>query len=232
MPSPIIALDLISTAMRHIGVIATGETLAAEDANAGLRALNDVLETWSIEQLAVYGSLNSVYATVAGQAMYTLGSGGNWNDDRPMLINDMFTTVQGVDFPVGEWSYAQYDSVAVKYQQQQIVERYVFINDSPLARVILYPTPSMAVPITVGANRLLTQIASTATVITLPPGYARALQYAVAAELAPQYGSPIDVTAQARSSIAIIKRANRQPVIAGFDSTLLGRGPVVPARGY
>lgn len=224
MPSPIAAIDLIKTAMRLIGVIAAGETPSAEEATDGLRALNDVLERWSIESLAVYGSLPKVFATVAGQSTYTVGTGGNWNTDRPVSIDNMYTTINGFDYVATEWSLEQYNSVGLKTQRQPYAQRWVFINDAPLAQIILWPTPSAAVPITIDMPRLLTQVATIATTLTLPPGYVSALQYAVAEELAPQYGSPIDISARARATKALIKRANRTSRTMSFDPTLAQSG--------
>lgn len=232
MPSPILALDLIKTAMRLIGVLAPGETPTAEEATDGLQALNDVLDTWNTESLALWQTLPVTFATIGGQASYTLGPGGNWNTERPTQMFGAYTTVQGVDFPIAEWTLAQYESVGIKTQQQQIVERFVFVNDMPLARVLLYPTPFSAVPITLDLPHLLTQPATIATTLVVAPGYARALQYAVGLELAPQYGSPIDVSAQAKSTMAKIKRANRTTPVSTFDSTILAPRPAIPARGY
>lgn len=224
MPSPIAAIDLIKKSMRLIGALATGETPSADEAQDGLRALNDVLESWSLESLAVYGRLPEVFATIAGQSTYTVGTGGNWNTDRPVSIDNMYTTVNGFDYVATEWSLEQYNSVGLKTQRQPYAQRWVFINDAPLAQIILWPTPSAAVPITIDMPRLLTQVATISTILTLPPGYVRALQYAVAEELAPEYGSAIDVSARARAAKSLIKRANRTSRTMGFDPSLVQSG--------
>lgn len=223
MPSPIVALDLIKVALRHLGVLAESETPPADQAQDGLRALNDVLETWSNESLAVWGSSLDVFATVPGQATYTIGPGGNWNIDRPSDIAGGYTTWQGVDFPFSLWSLAEYEAVPIKTVPNAFPQRAVFINDSPLAQIILYPTPNMALAVHLDAPRILTQIPNVSTTLTLPPGYARALQYAVAVELAPSYGSPRDLTSQARSTLALLKRTNRQSTAMVFDPALLSR---------
>lgn len=222
MPSPIPAITIIKTAMRLIGVIATGETPSADEATDGLQALNDVLERWSVEPYAVYGSLVETFETVRGQAIYTVGPGGDFDTDRPTTITGVYTNFDGVDFTAEEWTLDQYNMVPLKTQQTGYPSRYVYVNDAPLGQLILWPTPYQATPVSINRQQLLTQIPSIATIISLPPGYVSALQYAVAAELAPQYGSPRDMTAQARGSLAIIKRMNRQSPIAQFDSTLLG----------
>lgn len=226
MPS-IIALDLIKTAMRHIGVIATGETPSAEEANDGLQALNDVLETWNLEKLAVYGQDVEVFQTVSGQAKYSVGPTGDWVTSRPTQVSAATVNYLGVKFPILPWTLSQYET-AGNLNYQQIPERFVYVNDYPNGLFILYPTPFQAVYIYLESPRVLLEVATLATILDLPPGYSRALAYAVALELSTQYGSPVDVSAYARSTKALIKRANRTPMISQFDSTIAYLGTPGP----
>lgn len=221
--SNIIALDLIKGAMLQLGVLAVGETPSAEEANDGLTALNDVLETWSLESLSVYGSDVETFAVSAEVAKYTIGTAGTWNMSRPTSIDNAYVTINSTDFTMSEWTLAEYDAIAVK-QAGGIPSRWVYLNDFPSGLVILYPTPSQAMAISIDAPRILTSVATLATTINLPPGYNRALRYALALEMAPQYPGCTDVSSYARSTMAVIKRANRTPMISGFDSTLTGGG--------
>lgn len=232
MPSPIFAIDLIKTALRLKGVIATSETPSAEQATDALRALNDVLETWSIESYAVVGTLPETFALVAGQSTYTIGPDGDWDTSRPPTIGGAFVTYQNVDFGLALWTLTEYMGEPIKYLEQPIPQRIVFVNTVPLAQVILYPTPSQAATITINTQGILTQVTDVNSSMILPPGYARALQYALAEEIGPQYGSPIDLSAQARSTLALIKRANRQSPIMTFDSSLTGGNTGAGGGGY
>jgi hypothetical protein len=228
VPSPIAAIDLITNAMRKMGVLAVGEVPSANEATVGLTALNDVIETWNLERLSLVGSLPASVVTVAGQNTYSIGPGGNWNVDRPVMLSGVYCTVNGVDFPVGSWTLGEYLSEPVKSQQQQIIERFVYINDEPLGQVILWPTPMTVIPITLNYDQSITSVPTIATTLTLAPGYARALTYAVGVELQAEYGGQ-DLSAYARSTKAAIKRANRQPQISGFDSALTGNGKLINA---
>lgn len=229
--APRTALDIISKAMRHINALAVGETPSASELEDGLLALNDVLETWNIESLSVFGSLPTTYTTVAGVNTYTIGPNGDWDGPRPANIAAAYCSVNGVDFPVSEWTLQEWMGQPIKTVQQQITERFVFVNDAPLAKVILWPTPLYATPFTINFNQQLSTVTSGADVLYLAPGYTRALQYAVAVEMQAEYGGP-DVSAYARATKATIKRANRVTPISGYDSLLVGGGRVVPARGY
>lgn len=226
------ALDIIKTAMRHIGALATSETPTADEATDGLQALNDVLETWNLEGLMVYSGLVELFSTVAGQSTYTIGTGGNWNTPRPVRISDAFCTFNGVDFPIEIIGLGEYDGISVKTQQQQIVERLVYVNDYPLGKVILWPTPASVITISLDTDTILASVPTIATVISLPPGYQRALQYAVGVELAAQYGTAINVVKQAQATMALVKRANRTTQVMSFDPALTGGGVFVGARGY
>jgi hypothetical protein len=232
MPSPTTAIALITAAAQRIGVIAVGETLSADDANLGLSILNDVLEAWSIMSLAVWAGDLETFTTVAGQARYSIGPGGDFDTTRPLLINQMFIQIEGVDFPIGEWTLGQYDAVGIKTIQQQIVERFVYLNTETEGAIILWPVPQVNASITIDAPRMLNQVPSLASTLTMPPGYVGALKYAVAVEMAPNFGSVINVEKLARAKLAQVKRANRQPQISNMDSTLLGGRPQVATRGW
>ena len=231
MPSPISAYDLITTAMRKMGVLAAGETPSADEANTGLQALNDVIETFNLQNLALTGGLPATFTTTAGLNTYTIGVGGTWNGQRPVSIFSAYCTLTGVDFPIALWSLEEWMNEPVKSTQQPIIERMVYVNSSPLGNVILWPTPSQAVSVTLNYEDEISQVASLATTLTLPPGYARALQYAVAVELQSEFGGQ-DMTAYARATLAIIKRANRSAAVVQFDPALGGGSPFLGARGY
>lgn len=217
--------------MLHLGAIASGEQPNANEAQDGLDAFNDVLETWSLDKLAIYGSEPIVFNTVNGQRVYTVGTGGNWATARPVNeILDATCTVNGVEFDIGIWTQGEYDRVALKTMPGGIVERLLYLNDFPLGKAILWPVPNAAIPITINATSVLTNATSVSQVISYPPGYARALQYAVALEMMAQYGGAIDVSTGARATYAALKRANRTPAIARFDPTLGGSS--YPSTAY
>jgi hypothetical protein len=224
MPSPTTAYDLIVRSMKLAKILEAGETPTAEEATDALATLNDVLENWDTEPLSLWSTSNFVGATVAGQATYTIGSGGNFNTTRPSAINGAYVTFSGVDFPVNVIGQLEYNGYSLKTFQQPIAEKLLYVNDFPLGLVTLWPVPSQAIPITLTFDRLLTQLSTLSTAINYPPGAAKALRYALAVELATEYGAPIDssLAAIAADSKADYKRANKEPVKASFDGALIG----------
>lgn len=233
MPSPTTAYDLIKASMRLVGITSPGETPTADEANDALDMLNDIIEEMSTQNLFVYGAANETFPTVAGQSVYTIGPAGNWNTTRPVRIADAYCTVQGIDYPIQMIGQIQFDDISLKTQQQQIIEQLLYINDYPLGRITLWPVPSAVVSIVLSTDRVLTQIASTATAISLPPAYVLYLKHALAILLCPEYGqSPSDVIVRtAMTSKAALKRANKGKNISRFDSMLCDVGPITYQKG-
>lgn len=234
MPSPSTALDIIKAAMRQIGVIATGETPRAAEAADGLSALNDVLETWSTEALTVYGNIAQAFTTTANVGSYTIGPSGALvtTSARPVRIDGMYASYLGVDYIITEWTYAQYMAVTVKQTGATFPTRYAYVNDFPNGRLLLWPVPVVAITLNIDIAVQLTAAASLATSLSLPPGYARALQWELAAELASQYGMQLNATQQAmvRASKAAIKKANHVGTVSRMDPALIG-GPLPTWQG-
>lgn len=225
MPSPSTALELIKAAMRQIGVIATGETPSAAEATDGLSALNDVLETWNTEALSVWTDAVLPFVATPNVGTYTVGPSGAFVTARPVRILSIYSSYLGVDYPATEWTYEQWQSVAVKATAATYPERYAYVNDFPDGRLFLWPVPAVAITLYLGVQTQLSNVASLATAITYPPGYYRALQWSLAAELSAQYGVTLSAQqiAMANGTKAAIKRANRVSTVSGMDIALTRR---------
>ena len=232
MPSPTAAIDLITRAMKLAQILEVGETPTAEESTDALATLNDILENWDTEPLSLWGNANDVVNTVAGQATYTIGPGGNFNIDRPVRVNAAYVTVGGVDFTVEIIGQSQFNGINLKTQQQPIPYKMLYVAEFPLGLITLWPVPSQVVPLTLSMDRLLTQIPTIATTINYPPGAAKALRYQLAVELRSEYGLGVDpvMASIGADAKADYKRANKQPVVAGYDGALLGRGGYVNWR--
>lgn len=90
-------LDIITGALRNIGALEAGETPNAQDAQDALQVLNDLLESWSIDKLLVYSSVENILTLTPGQYQYTVGNpvGGTFTGT---LVSGS-PTISGVTVP-------------------------------------------------------------------------------------------------------------------------------------
>lgn len=240
MPSPTTALDLIRGALGLTNAVGSDQTLTADEVSDCLEVFNDVLENWSTMSLAVYGQSDQTFNTVANQASYTIGPGGNWSTTRPVRINTpAYATVSGVTFPIQKINQAQYDLIGYKAQpggMTNINQFFLYVPEYPLGVVTLWPVPNVAVPVTFSIDRVLSQVTNAATAISFPPGYAKAFKYTMGVELAPLFAKEIQdyptVLETQKRTLADIKRANQQPVVLNYDPATLGNRFFTWRDGY
>jgi hypothetical protein len=228
MPSAT-ALQYIEDALGLTSSLGTDQTLTFDETSDCLRKFNQLLDSWSAQNLAVYGTANQTFNSVANLATYPIGPGSTWNTDRPQRIwEPAYTVINGATFACTMMTQAEYNMVGVKTQPGQFPLRYLFINDFPAASVTLWPVPDAIVPITFSIDRLLTQVAAVGTTISFPPGYSDAFVYNLALRLAPMFGKKLtsfpDVVAHAAESIGIVKRSNRKPRVLQLDAAIVGLG--------
>jgi hypothetical protein len=221
MPSPTTALQLIRDGLSLTNAVGADQTLTADETAEGLRAFNDVLEIFSTRNLAVYGSVNQSLNTVIGQSVYTVGTGGDWNVDRPVRISDDgYSVVNTVSFPLVSMTQDEYNAIAFKGQTQDFPTRYLYVNDFPLGRLTVFPVPSAVTPLTFSVDRILTSVASAGTTISFPPGYAMVFVYKLAIMLAPRFGKKIssypEIVQIANDSFADICRANKKTRLMSY----------------
>lgn len=227
MPSPVSAYDLIKGAMRKVGITSAGETPTTDEANDALTDLNDLIESMNLDNLFVWGSASTPFTTVSGQATRTIGPTGQFVTDRPVRVTNAYCTVSGVDYPIEIIGQAEYDNIVLKTQTQQIIERMAYVNDNPNGLLYFWPIPNAAIPIVIGIDRIIAQVASTATTMTFPPGYLKYMMYELGIALSVEYGvEPMPaVINYARTTRAALKRANKLKRKAYFDPAITGGYP-------
>lgn len=227
MPSPTTAQVIIEDALGLTNAVGVDQTLTADEVSDSLRAFNDLLEIFSTNNLAVYGSANQTFNTVVGQSVYTIGTGGNWNTVRPQRIGDIaYSVINGVTFLCQSMTQEEYNRIAVKGQTQDYPTRYLYVEDFPLGLVTLWPVPSAVVPLTFSIDRILTAISSAAATLNFPLGYAMAFKYKLAIMLAPMFGKKLkdypDIVQIANDSFGAICRVNQKPRLMSYDPALEG----------
>jgi len=183
--------DLINRALRLLGVLAEGETPSAATSQDSLIAVQQMIESWNTERLAVFSTQDQVFTWTAGFINRTLGPTGDFVGNRPILLDDATyyrDASTNVSFGIKMINQQQYDGIAVK-TVTSTYPQVLFINMTyPNVDMYIYPKPTRDLEWHFISVEELAQPATLVTDILFPPGYLRAFTYNLAMEIAPEYG--------------------------------------------
>jgi len=185
--------DQINRALRLLGVLAEGETPSAATSQDALMALNQMVESWNTERLAVFSTQEQVFLWPAGvgNQTRTLGPTGNFVGLRPILIDDATyfrDPGTNVSFGVKLINQQQYNGIAVK-TVTSTYPQVMFVNNTfPDVTMTIYPVPTRELEWHFVSVEELSNPATLATELYFPPGYLRAFAYNLAMEIAPEFG--------------------------------------------
>jgi hypothetical protein len=215
--------DLINSSLRKIGVIAAGEIPNSDESTDALASLNALMESWSADQITVYQIVNFNHALTANTQAYTMGPAGTFNTARPLKIESAgIITPDGLRHEMRIVGPMDWSKIEEKTLTGLLPKVLWNDNAAPLATLSVWPRPSGTPTIDLYVWAQLQQFAAITDTITLPPPYFRALTYALAVDLAPEYGSQAQAAAAGLKDIAASSKAD---VIALNESNAIGREP-------
>ena len=222
----ITAGDHIKAMLRLIGVLAEGEPLGPDMGQDALSAVNQMLDSWSTERLAVFSTQTQVFTWAANQASQTIGATGNFVGNRPVTLDDSTYFVDpttGVSYNIRILNQSDYNDIAVK-TVTSTYPQVIWLNaDYPNSTLTVYPVPSRALEWHIVSVQELTQIATLSTVLAFPPGYLRAFKYNGAIEIAAEFGVEPSKTVEriAMTSKRNLKRINNPDDLMSMPRTIL-----------
>lgn len=179
------AQELIASSLRLCGAIAGGEVPTADEFEDGLDSLRDILEHWTVEGLTPHATLDQTFAITDGVTTYSIGPGATWAGYRPVRVKGV--VIDGCPVPLARITYNA-----------------------------TFPTATITIPEgSVGTAVITSELAftlpdSSTDALLMPPGYMLALRFALASDLGPEYGLPLDAVLQGKANAykADIKRPN------------------------
>lgn len=180
------ALDIVTSAMRKTGILTKSESPDADEAQDALEVLNDILASSSNEGLMIYARTLESFTLSGGVAEYTIGTGGDFNTDRPVFIVSSYVRIGTTDYPLDVITDSDYADISQK-NTNSIPYWINYTNAYPLAKIKFYPVPSDGWVFYLLSEKELTRFTLNQSVI-LPPGWGRYLKSQLALELAPEYG--------------------------------------------
>lgn len=225
--------DLIGGALRLLGVLAAGEQAQADEAQDALSSLNDLIDSWKLERLMVFAIQPQTFNLLGSKKIYTMGPGGDFDTERPVRIDKVNliytqTSPLPLTLDVEILNLDQYQALVVPDTTSMIPTKVYADDNYPLRSLLFFPVPQISFPVEIFTWKQIDGFPDINQVISLPPGYQRALRFNLALELAPEYGKsiPVEVAAAALDAKAAIKSNNIQPLYMQCDPALQAPGGV------
>jgi hypothetical protein len=242
------ANELAYQALRDLGALRAGQGPSSDVLTDCFVAVNQLIDSWLIDQLLVYAYVPNQYTLNGTSITYTIGpSGADFTAPRPTGIQDaniiLNNTSPVVRQPVSIINVDQWASIRVQNLQPAIpLVLYYDANFNPTlgyGSINLWPGPQASYILEIYTWQQLTAFADQTTPIKFPPAYAQALRKSLAVAIAPMMllygkengivGSAIDkalplVQQQARLAMAALRSYNAKTPVLGLDPAYDGVG--------
>ena len=172
------AQSLINKSLRLLGVLASGETTTADEAQDSLYSLNSIVDSFSANPQYYFCTQAEQFTLVAGQSTYTLGFGEflaqeqlglllqenngkfiiefddvvtpNWIATRPIRIVGAFVRINNVDTPLALITEQYWTNISVK-TASGTPTKLLYRPNIPYGQVLVYPTPNAEITIFIKA---------------------------------------------------------------------------------
>lgn len=189
---------LVTGSMRLLNLVQANDVPTDTEIQVGVKALNVLLDSWSNDKLLIYKIQPYYFETIGGQQEYTLGPGGQWNIPRPMRIEEAYVNLtsnqgnglQTTSLPISLANDSQWASIVTKRVTTQIPNILYDNGNYPNRTISLYPIPTGTITIVLWLWQPLLTFNSIDDEVSFPKGYAKAIKFNLACELAPEYGRP------------------------------------------
>lgn len=192
-----IVSDLIRASLRKIGALSLGEGVLDIEEIPGLvytdllQTLQVMLRSWAQHKILIFASTKESITLVPSQSLYTWGSSGNINSDRPhKILNVFIRDFNNTDSFVNIISENEYNNISSKTTLGR--PNCLFYHPKfPLGNVYLYPTPQITESLFITSLKPFIETSSIddiSSTLAFPPNYEEAIIYNYAVRIAPDNG--------------------------------------------
>ena len=230
---PVTAGQLIYDAYRALGVLRPGQRTSPEGQEDARGILNDMVDSWNTESLMIPSLRRDVYPLTAGVDAYTLGPGGTLGGDRPQRVTSAALVTCGCGCGC---SGGGCTNLALLSGWQDCTTRSgIYIDNAyPDVNVHIHPAPLAGQSLALQSWATLRGFADLGSTYGFPPGYALALRWNLALQLAPlalimmkipqNLLERIEVQAAAAKGAVKSFHSSPPPVMDASDGGALGCG--------
>ena len=182
--------DIITAALRKLGVLPSGASPSTNQLNDGVSALNAILKAFQADGMPLWKIIAYNFTVTSGTSTYNIGPTQTLNTNKPLrVIQALRTPNSGVNVPMNIYTRYDFellpndatgDPVNIYYQP---LETYGVIQ--------LWPTPdNSTTSITISYQSPYEDMTGASDDLDFPSEWTQAVIYNLAWALAPEYGIP------------------------------------------
>lgn len=195
--------DLVSGALRLLGVVGQGQTAKGQEIVDGLNVLNEFIDSLNVAGTILYADTSSTFNTPVFSA-------------PQVNITTAFYTSNGINYPLAIVDIDFINDIpdrAITGTPAVIYSN----NQFPNSTYTVYPTPSSGT-VTIGYKAKLGAVMLD-DIVSIPPAFQRMLRYNLAVSIAPEYGleAPAGVQRIALDTLDAVQKNGFVPPIMSFD---------------
>ena len=189
--------DIITAALRKLGVVAQGELPTTDMITEAAFALNTLVKSWEADGMPLWALRTTAIPLIAGQASYNIGIGQAINTDKPLKVIQAWnrTTSSSIDIPMRIITKDEYSRLGNKTSSGNPIQIY-YEPQKNIGVLTVYPVPDSTYAtsnvIYITYQRPYEDINTSTDVPDFPQEWYDAVIYGLACRLAPEYGIPAE----------------------------------------
>jgi len=214
-------LDILTRAMRFVGILAGGETPSAEDTADVALIANGMLDAWAMDRLYVFTESLVTAALTSGTQNYAIGpsAAAPFNVTRPTRLRaanlQVTTTAPFVEIPLTLLEDTEWMAIPVKAITGTYPTKVWYERTHPNGTLHFWPIPTSGLNVVLDYETQLAQFVNLTDTFTFPPGYFEAIYQNLALRLCtPEWGLndvPSSIQRLANESRSRIQSINVSP---------------------
>lgn len=173
--------DIVTDALREIGMLEQGDVLSSSDMALGVRRLRLMLRTWAASdgiRLHLHGV--QTVSLSAATATYTLSP-------RALDVKSAMVRVGGADTPVRVISIQEYEALTNKDAEGVPFLVWPDRQDTQ-TQVTVYPVPTASMSLRLVVDRPVEDVTAQTETVEWPPEWVETIMMNLAVRLAPAFG--------------------------------------------
>jgi len=184
--------QIITAAMRKLGVIAQGQTPSTEDLNNGATALNMLIGMMRAYGMPMWERKYYTFSPVVGQESYMFGTGQAFNVPYPLKVYQLYRITSGTKIDMEIESFYNFNQLPINSSGIPIKGTYHPQNNLGILR--LWPIPDSTASsstFTLVYQQPFQYFINSTDTMDMPEEWYVPLVYKLAVLMAPEWGVPL-----------------------------------------